>query len=318
MGRVSAQYTAVLRSSLMSKKLAAVSRDAEWLFLKLLLAIDSQGCFHAKPFNVCAQVLTPRFEAGTVTVADAKGWLDELEAAGLIARYEADGDELLQVCNFYRPKSWAKGALFPAPDWNAPGGAPTALDGAPDFTAPAGAPTAPQGSPTAPKRTTEAEAEAEAKAEAEADARPREEEGIPVEAEKATCTPEPLAPQPRTWGVPLPDWVVDALQRSLLDPLRQYATELRYVAKADPNLLDAAIVQLAKDLRPQKGPLTSHKLIELASNHSLIPQTRGACREALRQLDEAVGKARQPKPYLRAGLTAMAAGRDSQLGGVAQ
>lgn len=114
MARLKAEYSAVLRSALDSDKLASVSMEADWLFGKLLLCVDANGRYWSDPGTIAAKALTKRLLSGHITAPKVAEWLDELQAAGLIDRYEAEGDKVLEVVNFFRPKAWAAGAKFPA------------------------------------------------------------------------------------------------------------------------------------------------------------------------------------------------------------
>lgn len=134
MPRLSRSYQAVLRTVLDSQKLASVSDGAELLYYKLLVASDDKGRFHGTPFQVMAKVLTKKAEAGAVDVATVGGWLNELERANLLRRYEIDGEIFLELADYYDPTEAKRlKVVFPSPP--PPNAVP---DTAPSDTTPGG------------------------------------------------------------------------------------------------------------------------------------------------------------------------------------
>lgn len=98
-----------------SDTLASVSADAERLFWRLVTASDDYGRFHARPHIVlgkCLSAFVGRFDIDQVAA-----WLDELDQAGLIQRYEVDGEPFLRLPTWgehQRPPR-AKESKFPPP-----------------------------------------------------------------------------------------------------------------------------------------------------------------------------------------------------------
>ena len=101
MPRLSTAYQAVLRSSIHSKKLNAVSWGAEALYFRLLCATDGAGRMAGDAFTVCAQVCTERMRDGGVDPAQVETFLEELESAQLIQRWLSKGEPYLALIGYF-------------------------------------------------------------------------------------------------------------------------------------------------------------------------------------------------------------------------
>lgn len=93
-----------------SDTLAAVSPQAERLFWRLVVQADDFGLLDGRPRIVLGKCLTALI--GTVTEDDVANWLSELDAAGLIQRYEVDGRPYLHLTTWEKhqrpPKSTSR------------------------------------------------------------------------------------------------------------------------------------------------------------------------------------------------------------------
>ena len=76
------------------RKVRAVSRDARLLNIHLWNLADDEGRLQNLPQWILGEVF-PGDE--DVTLAVLRGWLDELEQVGLLARYEVDGEHYIQI-----------------------------------------------------------------------------------------------------------------------------------------------------------------------------------------------------------------------------
>jgi hypothetical protein len=111
--RPAKNYQEVLRSYPRSRKVNSVSIGAECLYLRLLVLADCAGRFPAEPLIVAGLALAERLGRGDVTGPDVARWLDELEAAALIGRYEVSGERLLELQNYYRTANNRVVATYP-------------------------------------------------------------------------------------------------------------------------------------------------------------------------------------------------------------
>lgn len=115
----SESWNPLLRSLPDSRKLAGVSWAAEALYLRLLASTGDDGLAPAHPLEVLTAALGERARRGQVTLDDVAGWLDELEAAALLRRYEADGRPYLALlaCARYVKRSRFRRSSCPEPPW---------------------------------------------------------------------------------------------------------------------------------------------------------------------------------------------------------
>ena len=79
-----------------SNKFGKVSAEAERLWVRVLTRTDDNGNFHADPKLVRGFCL-PQFD---YTLAQVKGWIDELAAVDLIAFYGSKSDSYIHVTGF--------------------------------------------------------------------------------------------------------------------------------------------------------------------------------------------------------------------------
>src|SRR5689334_20392246 len=78
-------------------KICRCSRDARLLFVGLLNESDDEGRQLASPRAIAGAVFP---NDGDVTTKMVDRWLDELEAAGLVTRYDVDGVKYLVILGF--------------------------------------------------------------------------------------------------------------------------------------------------------------------------------------------------------------------------
>src|SRR5690606_7168437 len=93
-----------------SDTLAKISAEAERLFWRIVVQADDFGLFDARPKIVLGKCMTSLI--GAVTEDDVTQWLDELEEAGLIIRYQVAGRPFLKLATWDKhqrpPKSTSK------------------------------------------------------------------------------------------------------------------------------------------------------------------------------------------------------------------
>lgn len=111
----------IIRDSIRtSDTLAGISAEAERLFWRLVVSADDHGCFYGDPGIILGQAMTAFIRRG-VTEADIAAWLKELEAAGLVRRYEADGRLYLHIITWHRHQRTPRGKpKYPLPSWYDP------------------------------------------------------------------------------------------------------------------------------------------------------------------------------------------------------
>lgn len=90
-------YRTAQRSALRSRRLRGIDHASERLYWRLLLAVDPYGTTHADEALVQAEAVAGVTAYGPGDVAHA---LDQLEAAGLIVRWQEDGEWYLHLANF--------------------------------------------------------------------------------------------------------------------------------------------------------------------------------------------------------------------------
>src|SRR5690606_11592961 len=107
--------------------LAQISAEAERLWWRLVVVADDFGCYDGRTRTILGKCMTAFL--GQVTEDDIAAWLDELEAAGLIQRYEVDGRPYLHLCTWDKHQQRrAKTPKYPLPPSLAGGRADTQRD----------------------------------------------------------------------------------------------------------------------------------------------------------------------------------------------
>ena len=110
------QRRAVYPSAATSISLARCSVEAQLLFTRLIAAADDQGRLQGDPLLVRAQCM-PLIDRATTKTVDR--WLAELEANGMLIRYEAAGQSLIQVVKWWEHQGWLRHlrpSRWPAPE----------------------------------------------------------------------------------------------------------------------------------------------------------------------------------------------------------
>lgn len=105
----------IKESACTSDTLAKLSADAERLWWRLVVQADDYGLFDGRPGVVLGKCLTAFVER--FTPQQVEEWLAELEAAGLIQRYQVDGRPYLRIVTWskhQRPPR-AKEPKYPLP-----------------------------------------------------------------------------------------------------------------------------------------------------------------------------------------------------------
>lgn len=111
------QRRAVYPSAATSLSLARCSVEAQLLFTRLIAAADDQGRLQGDPLLVKAQCV-PLIDKATAKAVDR--WLGELEKHGMVVRYEASDQPLVQIVKWWEHQGWLR-HLFPS-RWPAPNG----------------------------------------------------------------------------------------------------------------------------------------------------------------------------------------------------
>ncbi len=93
-----------------SEKLANVSAEAERLYWRLMTHVDDEGRCEDNP-KVIRGACLPLHD--DVSSADVDATLDELDAEGLLVRYEIDGRRYLEVTGWKQKPRWPKPSRFP-------------------------------------------------------------------------------------------------------------------------------------------------------------------------------------------------------------
>ena len=142
----------ILRDYTDSAKFEHLTAAAERLFCRLVTKADDFGRFHADP-RLVRSACFPRSELAAESVG---AWLAELDAAGIIHRYTAQGKDCLVILNFGQ-RNRATASKFPADVGDPPTNdrAPRADDRDPPTN---------DRAPRLARARSEAEAEAEAEA----------------------------------------------------------------------------------------------------------------------------------------------------------
>lgn len=92
-------WNPLLKSYPDSDRINGVSMGAEVLYTRLIAQSDDAGRYYGEPRWVLARLFTARMIASQVCEQDIAGWLEELERAELIVRYQAEGGAFLELVN---------------------------------------------------------------------------------------------------------------------------------------------------------------------------------------------------------------------------
>ena len=101
----------MLRDWTDSEAVNDVSWQAEVLFVRLIMKADDFGRFSANP-KLLKSLLFPLKDG--FRESDISSWLQEIEAAGLIATYQCESKPLLEIVKFDQRLRTKKGK-WPAP-----------------------------------------------------------------------------------------------------------------------------------------------------------------------------------------------------------
>jgi hypothetical protein len=105
----------VLRDWTTSEKIDLLSEGGELFFVRLIMKADDHGCFHANPKLLKAAL----FPLKDYTAKQMDVWVIELEKAGIIQTYHADGRAYLRINDFgQRLRNMV--SKFPQPNDNPP------------------------------------------------------------------------------------------------------------------------------------------------------------------------------------------------------
>lgn len=106
----------VIRGEILSSRsLSRVSREADWLMHRLILAVDDYGRCEADPLLMKADMFPRRTD---VSADDVAAWMRELDEEGCIQVYEVDGIEYLHLPKwekYFSKQKRADRSKFPAP-----------------------------------------------------------------------------------------------------------------------------------------------------------------------------------------------------------
>ena len=108
---------AIYGSAATSLSLARCCPEAQLLFDRLVALADDQGRLQGDPLLVKAQCM-PLIDKATIKAVDR--WLGELADNGMIHRYEAAGQQLVQVVKWWEHQAWMR-HIYPS-RWVAPEG----------------------------------------------------------------------------------------------------------------------------------------------------------------------------------------------------
>lgn len=81
-----------------SESIGRLSRDARLLFIQIWTLVDDEGRTRAAS-RMLASLLYPYDDDARDLIGD---WLNELEAEKCLVRYEADGTQYLEICNWLK------------------------------------------------------------------------------------------------------------------------------------------------------------------------------------------------------------------------
>lgn len=108
---------AIYGSAATSLSLARCSLEAQLLFDRLITAADDQGRLQGDPLLVKAACM-PLIDRASVAKVDR--WLDELYRQGMVIRYEAQGQPLVQIVKWWDYQDWMRHSY--ASRWAPPNG----------------------------------------------------------------------------------------------------------------------------------------------------------------------------------------------------
>jgi hypothetical protein len=108
---------AIYGTAATSLSLARCCPEAQLLFDRLITAADDQGRLQGDPLLVKAACM-PLVDRATIRKVD--GWLDELAEGGMIQRYEAGEQALIQIVKWWEHQDWMRHAY--ASRWPGPRG----------------------------------------------------------------------------------------------------------------------------------------------------------------------------------------------------
>lgn len=97
-----------------SQSVASLDPLGRLLFVGLLCGADKQGRLPGQP----AYLRSTCMPYDDVTLSQVDAWLDEMQALGMILRYDVDGAQYVQIVNWhgYQRMQYAPPSKYPAPD----------------------------------------------------------------------------------------------------------------------------------------------------------------------------------------------------------
>ena len=102
-----------------SDTLDQLSADEERMFYRLMVVCDDYGRFDARPLIVLGKCFPLRI--GVIKPDHVSGWIDRLEAVGLLWRYRVGGRTYLQITTWdSHQQKRAKNSKWPEPPADAP------------------------------------------------------------------------------------------------------------------------------------------------------------------------------------------------------
>lgn len=114
---MTAKRRAIYSTTASSISLARCTVEAQLLFDRLLTAADDQGRLQGDLLLVKSQCM-PLVDKATTKNLDR--WLGELETQGMVIRYEAGGQALVQIVKWWDHQDWMR-HIYPS-RWSAPDG----------------------------------------------------------------------------------------------------------------------------------------------------------------------------------------------------
>ena len=115
MPRGSSSPRLIYPDAALSESLAGCSIGAQLLFDRLIATADDQGRHRGGAGSVWAETF-PRMRK--IRESDVSKWLDELDGAGMIIRYQDDGEDLIQLRSWWNWQrlEWARPSRWAAPE----------------------------------------------------------------------------------------------------------------------------------------------------------------------------------------------------------
>lgn len=284
MARVSNQYATVLRTSLGSQKMAAISMNAEWLFQRILVAVDCAGRYHGDAFEVACKLCTARMKAGQIQVPDVQAWLDELENVGLVARYIVEGEALLRVVEYFRPPNSKIKPVF-KPDPNEGNAFPSSAESIPLIGRPTQHNTTEHNTASSAREGAEpTEAEPPSPDDGLADARASDDRKV------AGWQPWPDVPAPYT----------DLLRPRIIETLEALAWSVPVLPQMKPGLVAAGLAQAL--LQHWGQTPEAPQMNELVAMGPRGTKAMQQTKTWIVQVTEAARQKANPKAYVEAAL----------------